>query len=188
MNDEPTYTDHPEQRLEITRLEIKELETQLASTKANYEQFLRDLADTDTEIRNLARPHLAPLDVDGDKEGSPGMADVVESLVKKLAAANAKIAEYETLTAMIDDLAHSHTIGHLDNKLDLLMAIGCKLQFLWDLNRRSGEKIAAMEADVRNFRDNLQKVCDMGSDGNVMKACRIILRRLESLPEIGGVK
>ncbi len=64
--------------------------------KDNYEQFLRDLADTDTEIRNLARPHLAPLDVDGDKEGSPGMADVVELLVKKLESANAKIAEYES--------------------------------------------------------------------------------------------
>jgi phosphoenolpyruvate-protein kinase (PTS system EI component) len=58
--------------------------------------LIKDHCETDTNIRELARPILGNFKVDGDSYGVPGLEDIVEELIKQLAAekeAHAKTAK-----------------------------------------------------------------------------------------------
>ena len=46
----------------------------------------KDDCETDTNVRNLARPILGDFKVDGDSYGVPGLEDITEELIKQLAA------------------------------------------------------------------------------------------------------
>ncbi len=50
---------------------------------------IKDDCETEEEVKNLARPILGVLAVDGDSYGVPTEADIVKSLVKKLKGTNA---------------------------------------------------------------------------------------------------
>jgi len=55
---------------------------------------IRDDCETDTNVRNLARPILGDFAVDGDSYGVPGLEDIVEQLIasRPAAASSAKDA------------------------------------------------------------------------------------------------
>jgi len=56
----------------------------LEEQEKNYKTLLKDTADEDTEIRNMARVVLSEYEVYGDNYGVPNIADVVELLMKKI--------------------------------------------------------------------------------------------------------
>jgi hypothetical protein len=82
--------------------DVPALISSLNAARKTIAQECQDWAETDTDIRNLCRPHLTPLEVDGDKYSVPTMADVCELTVRKLESEVSRLrAELAELKASI---------------------------------------------------------------------------------------
>ncbi len=65
---------------------IRQLREQLAAEREKYRISLavnKDDCETDTNVRNLARPILGDFKVDGDSYGVPGLEDITGELLEK---------------------------------------------------------------------------------------------------------
>jgi hypothetical protein len=96
------------EQLRLYSIRIVEGAKQLAAERKISETRLaviKDDCETDTNVRELARPILGDIKVDGDSYGVPGLEDIIEELIKQLAAERDKV---QTLVDLCDEVAASH--------------------------------------------------------------------------------
>lgn len=66
----------------------------IEAQQATIRRECEDWAETDTQIRNAAKPFLTEFEINGDRNGVPTIEDIVNLLVKRIASQQKEIAEW----------------------------------------------------------------------------------------------
>lgn len=79
---------------------IEACEKALSEHIENYKILVQDAIDDENKIKDLARPYLSKMEIEGDSYGVPGPVDVVESLIKLISK---DVSERELKFKKFDD-------------------------------------------------------------------------------------